>query len=271
MDKSRCLDDEIDFLIKLHFEDGLTYKQIGDMFGVSKSKIYSIFKKRGIKGKRWRIKPPPKEELEKLLANSPDGCVSVAKYYGVSKETVRLWAKKYGIKLHNWAYGKTVDSDERLRIRSLKMAQTMREKAKDPGFKAKLLARLKGGMKGKIHSVETRIKIGEAVRKAYREGRKKKVRISTKGKERNEKQHLKAILNVAGELKNNGYKVIPLHRFFPVPDLIASKNGKLYAVEVTDTISDIKPKYDGLDYDDIIWVIYSKRNGRLLKLQNIKQ
>jgi hypothetical protein len=45
----------------------------------------------------------------------------------------------------------------------------------------------------------------------------------------------------------------------------------MYAVEVTDTISDIKPKYDGLDYNDIIWVIYSRRNGRLLKLQNIKQ
>lgn len=48
---------------------------------------------------RRKVDRPSKEELEQLITNIP--MISIAKKYGVSDNSVRKWAKSYGIQLTN--------------------------------------------------------------------------------------------------------------------------------------------------------------------------
>jgi hypothetical protein len=72
-----------------------------------------------------------------------------------------------------------------------------------------------------------------------------------------------AITRVAEQLKSQGYHVIPLHHKYPVPDIIAIKDGKVYAVEVVSNIKQVKPeKYMNAPfYNDIIWVVEGGDEG----------
>lgn len=69
------------------------------------------------------------------------------------------------------------------------------------------------------------------------------------------------ILQEAEELKKQGFRVIPITKV--IPDIIAIKDNKIFAVEVEYS----KPNYNKYTdeirkfYDDIIWII-RKRGGR---------
>ena len=69
-----------------------------------------------------------------------------------------------------------------------------------------------------------------------------------------------AITKVSQQLAQQGYHVIPLHHKYPVPDIIAIKDGKVYAVEVVSYPEQINPdKYKGITYyNDIFWIVYNK-------------
>jgi len=72
-----------------------------------------------------------------------------------------------------------------------------------------------------------------------------------------------AITNVAKQLEQQGYRVIPLHHGYPVPDIIAIKDGNVYAVEVVKSLKQITPqKYINCKYyNDIWWVVYKPQEG----------
>jgi hypothetical protein len=68
-------------------------------------------------------------------------------------------------------------------------------------------------------------------------------------------RHNEKILKVVNELSAKGYRCIPIHK--KRPDIIALKDGKVYAVEVTHALP-MHNKWDETDkkyYDDIIWIV----------------
>jgi len=69
-----------------------------------------------------------------------------------------------------------------------------------------------------------------------------------------------AICRIVEQLRTQGYRAIPLHHMFPVPDIIAIKDGKVFAVEVVSTLKQIKPqKYNSITYyDDVWWIVYNQ-------------
>jgi basic membrane lipoprotein Med (substrate-binding protein (PBP1-ABC) superfamily) len=69
-----------------------------------------------------------------------------------------------------------------------------------------------------------------------------------------------AISEIAKQLANQGYRVIPLHHGYPVPDIIAIKDGNVYAVEVVSNTEQINPnKYINTNcFNDIWWIVYNK-------------
>jgi transposase-like protein len=97
LEARRKLNAEINDLIRLHFEEGLSYKEIGKIYGVCPSVIYKVFKSHGIKGKRWRYKAPPKEELLDFLKTHT--IEETARHYKVARNVVERWLKQYGISL----------------------------------------------------------------------------------------------------------------------------------------------------------------------------
>ena len=80
-------------------------------------------------------------------------------------------------------------------------------------------------------------------------------------------EHFEGTNKVLEEFKEKGYKVIPIFKK-PVPDIIAIKDGKIYAIEVEferkgKTIKSKKyNKYKGINYfDDVIWILKESKIG----------
>lgn len=84
-------------------------------------------------------------------------------------------------------------------------------------------------------------------------GFKKKSRESFLRHEELVKEHAKL-------LEEQGFRVFPICRGLPRPDIIALKNGKVYAVEV---VRRSKPNYEKYletnPYDDIIWIFERRK------------
>lgn len=66
-------------------------------------------------------------------------------------------------------------------------------------------------------------------------------------------EHEDAVQEEADKLRADGYEVLPLDKVVR-PDMIAKKDGKLFAVEVDFDGNTRKGKYDGVTFfDDVIW------------------
>lgn len=73
--------------------------------------------------------------------------------------------------------------------------------------------------------------------------------------------HDQLVLKHLAELEEDGYRCIPLLKHSPLPDIIAIKDSKVYAVEIERVRIEPK-KYETIHcYDDIIWIFY-RRRGR---------
>jgi len=84
--------------------------------------------------------------------------------------------------------------------------------------------------------------------------------LKGKGKAYRELEHTKAIEEHAKALKEQGFKVFLADRR-PRPDIIAKKDGKVYAVEVEFGYPDFD-KYKSIDFfDDIHWVTIKRKNN----------
>ena len=93
----------------------------------------------------------------------------------------------------------------------------------------------------------------------YAEG---KTVIWNKGKhiEWNRKSHDKLLLEHLELMKEQGFKVIPLLGI--LPDGIAIKNGKVYAVELETNSPNYKKYTKPHSYDDVIWIVISRRRNK---------
>jgi hypothetical protein len=71
------------------------------------------------------------------------------------------------------------------------------------------------------------------------------------------------ILEEARKLEEQGFRVIPITNV--IPDIIAIKNGKVFAVEVEYGSCPDYTKYDDTRYrqffDDVMWIIRSPYGG----------
>jgi hypothetical protein len=76
----------------------------------------------------------------------------------------------------------------------------------------------------------------------------------TKGKDRDQTNHLIMISKECARLEEQGFRVIPIVK--AIPDIIAIKDGKVYAIECETYGNPAYKKYVGIDYfDDIIWIV----------------
>lgn len=129
--------------------------------------------------------------------------------------------------------------------------------------------RFKKGLKsmlGKHHTQKTKDKISETRKRRIREGKitykvknhtkeaRERMRLSWKNVRKNEKEW-KRIMKEMKEFEKKGFRCIPIgHRV--IPDIIAIKDNKVFAVEVEYGKPNYE-KYTDLNhyYDDIIWIV----------------
>ncbi|MFX1533703.1 MAG: helix-turn-helix domain-containing protein, partial [Promethearchaeota archaeon] len=93
-------------LIRLYHELQWTLAKIASHFGVSKSLVQYWFKKYEIStrkrtGGHNKIPIPPKTELIRLYHELRWSLYHIAKYYGVTRPTVRSWFRTYNISVRN--------------------------------------------------------------------------------------------------------------------------------------------------------------------------
>ena len=95
---------------------------------------------------------------------------------------------------------------------------------------------------------------------------KKKMRKSGYGKHSGIKPAIIAfqrILEEIPELEKQGFRCIPIGQ--PIPDIVAIRDGKIYAIEIERQKNPNYKKYEGIEYyDEVIWVLkhkYAKKQG----------
>lgn len=93
-----------DELARLYIDDGLTTRQIGKRFGVSKTHVLRWMRKYGIpprpKGKGLAargLEPMRAEDLERLVHVEHRSLAAIGALYGVDLTAVAYWLKKFGI------------------------------------------------------------------------------------------------------------------------------------------------------------------------------
>lgn len=123
----------------------------------------------------------------------------------------------------------------------------------------KLRQKLSQSHKGKKLSYETRKKMSKTHKERgtglWMIGRKDSIETRLKKKD-NHKKAFAIILEQIDRLEKSGYRCFPVDHC-ATPDIVAIKNGKVYAIEVEKgnrTISDIYEKYQLTEkyFDDII-------------------
>lgn len=155
-----------------------------------------------------------------------------------------------------WNKGKKLEKNpEHSKIMKDKFrGEKYRKKMKKAGFGVSMYGE-DNPFYGRHHTLETKIKIR---RKNIKRSKKYYDNPEHREDRKRDKFRLqKALLGVSKELKAQGFKLFPLHHGFPVPDIIAIKDNKVFAVEVVSKVANIdSTKYDDYPlFDDIIWVV----------------
>ena len=116
-------------------------------------------------------------------------------------------------------------------------------------------------MYGKEKADKMRLKLSKSLQgKTW----SKETREKMKSRQRGIKEHWKLILEESNKLSKQGYRCIPITQ--TIPDIIAIKNNKIYAIEVEvqrDRNYIDMTKYDVSGtkdlFDDIVWIIRRKK------------
>lgn len=235
-------------------------------------------KKRGVKG--HPIPPPPRKELEELYLQQRLGSLRISRKYEVSTATVQKWLHEYNIPVRPLSEARTwrkFSVPPKKELENLRLKE--RYGLKDIAAKYKVSENTAYRwleIYSLIPKIPTREEMVELYVKKKLSGpeiaRELKLSISTVydllikyniprrnsssyiGRSSPTASHYKIILKVAKKLENDGFKVIPIGKV--IPDIIAFKNGKLYAVEVVSTNPPDYKKYKNLEkyVDEIVWV-----------------
>jgi len=120
---------------------------------------------------------------------------------------------------------------------------------------------LRENHKGKHYSINTEFKKGHKNWNLGLKGKYPKELIE-KFKITNKENYLKSwkkILEESENLKKQGFRVVPLTKV--IPDIIALKNGKIFAIEVEYGNPDYGKYTEDIRvlFDDIIWIIKKRR------------
>jgi transposase len=280
-------------LSKLYWEDKLTAKAISQKLGCSKKTVLRLMKRYNIprrprseahKGNnKGRIAPNrrvwiSKEQLEDLYWRQNKSIQEIAEGLQCSREAIRRWMIRYNIPRRSDAEG--------ARIFYKTHPNYTREKffiAKDALIDLYYNQRLscnqiaeKFGVSGKV--IRERMEKFNLPRRSHKEACRKgqenplsrfevrnKIRLAKVGKPLpkyaknryiiiSKLNHKEAVLAESKNLETQGFRCIPL--IDVIPDIIAIKRGKVYAVEVETGKSPDYTKYEKIDYyDDVFWII----------------
>ena len=75
--------------------------------------------------------------------------------------------------------------------------------------------------------------------------------------------HDRALQEELANLETQGFKCIPIGMLgFPKPDIVAIKDGKIYAIEVELSCANYSKYKDLKCFDDIIWIVRRKDRGK---------
>ncbi|MEM3389633.1 MAG: hypothetical protein QW491_09510 [Thermoproteota archaeon] len=82
-----------------------------------------------------------------------------------------------------------------------------------------------------------------------------------KGKTWSKDFHSKIVMEELKNLRKQGFICVPIQN--PIPDIVAFKNGKVYAVEVELTPPPDYAKYERIPhfFDDVIWIMIKRRKS----------
>lgn len=145
---------------------------------------------------------------------------------------------------------------------SIKKMVATRKANGNYGWTDKRREALSQKMRGVKFTDEHKQKIREALaNRGFSEGHKKQLSISKKGKISNSEQHQNLIAKYIEDYKKDGFLCIRIDNR-PLPDFIAIKDGRPFAIEVEG--GSIKPiKYlCPNDYADIVWIHFRRvKNG----------
>lgn len=124
--------------------------------------------------------------------------------------------------------------------------------------------KISNSIKGENHhafgthlSEETRKKISIGIRKSFTEEIRRKMSTKAMGRQ-SYKIGYENILKEIPELEKQGFRCIPIGKV--IPDIVAVKDNKVYAIEIERGIPDYKKYTDEIRsyYDDIIWILRKK-------------
>lgn len=153
-----------------------------------------------------------------------------------------------------WNRGLTKKTDKRVMKYARKRSKIMKEKWKDPNYREQMKNSISLGVYGENNPFYGK-RHTEEFKKRLSEERKGKVMFKSKEQMKIGTQRVKEdILSITSELTGRGFRCAPLHHGLPVPDIIAIKDGKVYAVEVFSKAPQ-KDKYNDYPFcDDVIWI-----------------
>ena len=129
--------------------------------------------------------------------------------------------------------------------------------ARNKNISEKLKGKPRLDLIGKIPSIQTKEKMSKTRKNIWKDPEYRRLQIEkvTEG----QKRTFDRIDQESDTLRSQGFKTIPIGRV--IPDIIAIKDGKVYAVEVEYGIPNYS-KYDkngyGKNFDDVIWIIRKK-------------
>jgi len=112
-------------------------------------------------------------------------------------------------------------------------------------------------------SYETKLRISLKARgRKHTEESKRKMSESKKNVTLSLENHKRWVSDTQRKLQQEGFRTILIAK--PLPDIIALKDGKIYAVEVDDGFSfgDTLKYNVPHGYDDVIWVCITKERGK---------
>jgi len=221
--------------VKVSWNKGLT-KETDERLRIHSERIKKWLKK----DKAPRYVSIPKELLYRKYVEEQKFIEEIAEELGVSVGVVKRRLIEHGIPL-------------RSRSDTMKLVYRKRPELK----KITGRAGKKHPMYGKHHSIETRRKLSKKFK-----GRKLPDWVKEKIKKGILEIHKKRIDEAKCEFEKRGFRAIPLHHGYPVPDLILVKgtNVRVYAVEIGNFLSVEKSErlLNTKAYDDIVWIIYRK-------------
>jgi hypothetical protein len=139
-----------------------------------------------------------------------------------------------------------------------RLSKTLKEKyVNDPTYK-QMLKDSHAKFKGKTYEQIFGDKRAKAIKKKLSKASIESNRLIKEKQKAGYARHKTAILETMKKYQENGYACAPVSNEFPRPDIVAFKDGKIFAIEIENNVEGVNPsKYcESTIYADVMWHVY---------------